>query len=178
MHIPFTNRDAFTLLAVLTNSLRNVKAKAKFNYAVSRNKRILTPVVESLQEAERGDADIQKYFADRDQLARTHAKKDDTGRVVMAGNGMVQITDPAAFNAELAALVSTVPGMEQKLINHEAQVGQLMQQPCEVVLLQVSIEDIPDQLEGGVFDALLPMVSDPVVTTPAPSTPKSPDRTD
>jgi hypothetical protein len=58
--------------------------KARFSYAVSRNKQLLEPIIKSLEEMTKPNDEHKKFTDERQELLKEYAKKDEDG------NPMVQ----------------------------------------------------------------------------------------
>ena len=71
---------------IMNEGLADVNApgmKSRFSYAVARNKRILEPVVKSLQEIVEPNADHKKFQEERQAILKKHAEKDENGDPIM-----------------------------------------------------------------------------------------------
>ena len=66
----------------MSAGLQDVNAsgmKARFSYAVARNKRLLEPVIKSLEEMVKPSEEHEKCIAERKKILQEFAKKDENG---------------------------------------------------------------------------------------------------
>ena len=109
----------------------NVAGSGKFGYALAINKRRLQAVGEAFDEQIKA-------------LVEKHAERDETGALVVEGEGDAtgtKISDVPAFNAAVRELESVV--IEN------------------VDFHKIEIDALPATLGAGIVDGLLPMIQEP-----------------
>lgn len=74
---------------VMNAGLHDVKVsgmKADFSYAVAMNKRLLEPVIKSLEEMVEPTKEHEKFITERKELLQEFAKKDENGDPIVRGS--------------------------------------------------------------------------------------------
>lgn len=61
------------------NAVNVTGMKARFSYAVARNKRLLEPIIKSLEEMVKPSDEMNKFTEERQALLKEHADKDENG---------------------------------------------------------------------------------------------------
>jgi len=73
----------------MSAGLQDVNAsgmKARFSYAVARNKRLLEPVIKSLEEMVKPSEEHAEFIAERKKILQEFAKKDENGDPIVRAN--------------------------------------------------------------------------------------------
>jgi len=117
------------------------KFNQNFNYALSRNKRLLQPIVESIQETEKGL--LEGYFKDTEELTATYTK----GKQIIK-NGMVKIEDNKLqeFNEKKLAIIKTY---EKEIQENE----RFLKEEEEIKFFTIDNSNFPD-MRGNLADSI------------------------
>ncbi len=117
------------------------KFNQNFNYALSRNKRLLQPIVEAIQETEKGL--LEGYFKETEELTKTYTK----GKQVIK-NGMVKIEDNKVqeFNEKKLSIVKTY---EKEIKEND----NFLKEEEEIKFFTIDNSNFPD-MKGDLADSI------------------------
>ena len=103
-----TNRNLFDLFNALMNISAISKSNFKFGWAVARNLKNLSPIIDTLREPLKGTDEYQEYEKARMDLIRKYGKTDEkTGRQAMYMEGNQSeyvILKPKEYRADIKEL--------------------------------------------------------------------------
>lgn len=153
------------LSAIVTVQNSPAARKVKFAYALARNKKILTPIEESVSEVEAQLAEnevVKAFEEDRIRLLTEAAEKDSMGRPVIENN-QFKLTDPDALARISEELLEKHPKASDEMAAHNAKIEELIQKDEEVNLYKIPLEDFPDEISDlppYIMDMLMLIVKD------------------
>lgn len=152
-----TNNDLFGLYQQL-NSFKDLSG-VKFNYAVARNIAKLKSETESLQKSIEVTEDYKAYDAQRVELAKKYAKKDEKGEPVIENNNY-KLEDEKGFNKEVKDLQEknkkTMDARAKQMKEFEA----LLKEESNVELYTIPLELVPESITTEQMKAILPLIVD------------------
>jgi hypothetical protein len=165
----------------LYNSLENLdmQGSAKFTYTISKNRALLKPQVDALQEVQKSfherTPQLKEYQTRAEELVKKYSTHEDgTPNMQDVGNGNFQrvvlrekhkefFADRTALDVEFADLLKTAE-------NHQQDVNNLMREKVEVELRMLPFAELPKGSVGTrAMNSIFVFVQDPDdVTEPAP----------
>jgi hypothetical protein len=120
-------------------------------YAVSRNKRTVQPIVESIKDGQKPL--LEEYNKKLRELGIKHAEKDDKGKPVVLQNGGVHLGNNAMeYTADKEALDKEY---KEKLDSNDKFMEE--EEKVEIYILKHKFPDMPSYIA----DALFPMRQEP-----------------
>jgi hypothetical protein len=140
------------------NTLGNLRG-VKFAYFVVKNLNILKPEIEALQKSLEPSGDYNAYDAERVELAKKFAKKDEKGNPVVENNSFV-LEDKDGFDKELKGLVKkhkTALDIREKQIS---EYNELLKEETKVELYKVKLADVPEDITTEQMAGIFEMVED------------------
>lgn len=147
------NKDLFILETAL-NSLSNIKG-IKFAYAISRNKKIISVILEPFTEIIKPSNGYNLFDKERGDLCIKHSEKDDQGKPLTVGD-RYSIADDSAFKSELDILREK---HSESVDEHEKKVeeyNELMEEEAEdIKFYPLNIEHVPNEITANQLDLLL-----------------------
>ena len=126
------------------NSLGSLKG-VKFAYAVSRNINKLKSEAESLQKAISPMPLFVEFEKERIELAKSHAKKDESGKP-QAKEGSFVLEDPVKFEAEFDKLKKKHKEAISEREKQEDDFKLLLEEEVEIELYKVKLDDVPEEI--------------------------------
>lgn len=160
------NRD-FLRMSNALDRIGNVPGSPKFAYWIARNRRALSSIVDSLNEANRPPEEVIPYEEARAELARSLA--DPNGPNAMQGN-VVKIRDMPSYSRGLAELRLKYPNVESLMAVHNEKFEKLLdeeiEKPPEPYLIELEL--LPAEITGNVVDALFELIRQPGVPASLP----------
>lgn len=156
-----TKQEVVDLWNVL-NDLSSLKGPVKFGYAVSKNKRLLQPEVQAIQEATRPKAEFMEFEKARLKLAEKYCERDKDGKPKMVKVGtqthytFSNLNRPL-FEAELHILGQQHQEVLESKAAQDKEVQEfLLSKSDKIKLHSVRLEDCPaDGISADQIDVLL-----------------------
>ena len=145
-------RDVLTLNMVL-DLIAGRPASSVFTYRMAKNKRTITPEVESVREAFKQSPEYIEFEQKRQALCEVHSAKGEDGKAVVAG-GKYAIIDMAKFEVELVEIKTGYTDAIAEQSRKDEELEKFADEEIILKLLLVSPEDIPDGLTMEEVDAL------------------------
>lgn len=150
----------------LFNALQNIPdtKKMKFDYAVLKNLKTLTPIVRSFNEKIKISNELKTFDSERIKICREFAEKTDTGEPKIE-RGIYKFPNEEASSLctkKIDELRSTEPH-KTAVDEYEKQMkdyDEFMQQETEVELFKVNIEHVPDGIPRPLLNEILPMIEE------------------
>lgn len=149
-------RDVVILHSVLAGFQGPIKS-TKFNYAVIKNKKRLLEEVESIEEVNAASSEFMAYEQKRVKLCESHAKKGEDGKPLIEQDNFV-LEDKEKFDKEFKALSEEHKEVVEARKEQTKQVQELLEQPSDVKLHKIKLEELPEDLEAATVEAILPMI--------------------
>lgn len=157
--------DVFQIYNTL-KSLDDAKfdANIKFKYAIARNKKILQPIVESLQEIIQPSEELKKFEPERVELCRKYADKDEEGSPKFIEDRFIIIENREEFNKELEELREKYKEEMDKQEEKNKEFIELLKEDCkeEINFFKIDLTYFPDieLLTTGMIENLLPIIKE------------------
>lgn len=132
----------------------------KLGYAVARTKAKIRPEVEALEESVRPAKDFERYEVKRLALCLKHAKKNDQGTPVIAGDQYIFGDNQEAFETEIAPLSEEYAGAieDRRRQLEDYQAG--LKETITVAVHQVLPEDVPEEVNGAQMGVLYYLIKE------------------
>lgn len=133
---------------------------AKFNYAITRNKKHLEPEIDALKEAYQASEDFLKYEKERIDLCLEMCKKDEDNNPVLIGEGSQQrydFEDHKEFTDKVKELQKEHEVAIALREKQEEDYYKILEEEVEVDIYKINIDLCPDEA-GELLDALYPMI--------------------
>jgi len=174
---------------VMSAGLQDVNAsgmKARFSYAVARNKRLLEPVIKSLEEMVKPSEEHVKFIAERKKILQEFAKKDENGdpivrAAVVAGQQQETYMIPGIsdmsneFNIKLDKLKKKFKKeIDEQEVKEKEYDEHLDEEAKDFAPIMVEWKLVPDELSQQAMDGVLLMIKEESVTPDKPAKPKAP----
>lgn len=139
--------------------LKGIKAKARFNYIIAYNERLLEPSVSALQTViDATTPTLRAYRSAQDALLETHKDPKAEGPP-----GFVPVKDREAYDVDLEKLRKQYASAVQEAEAHDAEVQELCASVVDLLeLARIPLDLVPDDLPGSVFGSLEPIVTGPL----------------
>lgn len=139
--------------------LTNLKG-VKFNYAVAKNINILEKEVEILKATTKETEEFKKYDAERIELCKKHAKKDEKGEAMLLG-GKYDIEDMEAFTVEFDALKEThKAALDERKAQLEGFDALLEAENTSVSLFKIDISEVPEEVTTSQMGVIYPIINE------------------
>jgi hypothetical protein len=135
--------------------LLRVKANVKFSYAIAKNKRIIKPEVEAIQDALKPSPEFLIYDQERASLAKAHADMDSDGKPIIE-NQSFQITETLdEFNEKWDALkadhAEAIAARDVQLKEGE----DLLKEDFSFEPFQIDLKNFPDEIEPSIMEIFM-----------------------
>ena len=160
----FTNNDALGLLSEIKTIESEGKAlPIKFAWALSRTKKKLTELMDSVKELNIPSEAYKKYDAATIALCNEMAARDEKGepKIVSTPNGpSYDIVDRGLFDSKLKSLQDQ---HKQALEEQEAKAKEIMDllnEECIIELYKVKSEFLPKEMPLAQLEIFAPMIED------------------
>ena len=124
----------------------------KFNYAMSKNTRLLKNEVQSIQEAE--DKEFGEFENERIELVKECAKKDEKGNPVIENN-QYQIENVEDFQTKFEALQEK----HEYKAKREA-FDKFMAEEVEVDLHTILLDNLPEEITKAQSDSIFDLIEE------------------
>lgn len=140
------------------NSVGALKG-VNFTYAVAKNIKLLQAEIDALQKAEEPTEIFKAYEADRVELAKEHAKKDENGEPLVENNQYV-LENKAAFDKALLKVQEKhKEAIEERKKQMDAYLD-LLNGEVATELVKVAKSEIDQEITGQQMYLILPIIED------------------
>ena len=137
-----------------------VKKTNEFSFALAYNKKIIKPILDSVEETKKNLKFANKYVefnAKKQELAEKHAARDEQGNVQKNEVGIF-IRNIEEFNKELAELTTEYKDAVDEIAEFDSFLNK--ETETEVKFMKVSYKDMPTPDEDDIIEKLSWMVKE------------------
>lgn len=140
-------------------------AGVKFAYALSKNLRLIEPIVKSMADSLQPGAEFKAYNLERVQLAEKHCIKDASDRPVIA-DGKYQFTpqDRITFDARLNDLqvkfADAIAERKQQEDDYIALLDSEIDEQTLPVFHIVKLADVPEGITAGQLEGIHQLIAE------------------
>jgi hypothetical protein len=149
-------KDIATIWDVITK-LNYERANPKFTYAISKNKKILLPLMKEIEEAKTRSPEYVAYDAERLELCKNMAEKDDKGEPIIE-DGNYKIADSEAFDKEYELLQEKHKEMFEKEEENKVKFEKMLEEEVEIDLYTVKVDYAPEEIPIKFMDILMDVI--------------------
>jgi len=142
-----TRKELLAVFSVL-ESVKDAKTNIRVAYAISKNRRLILPEVEAIQEAAGKVSDtLKEYEKARIALCQEYCKKDERGNpVIDNGNFTFAPEDISKFQVAFEELRKSSPEALKDAQESDEQVQKLLDESIEIEFLPIKLDILPDEL--------------------------------
>ena len=145
----------------LINRIAMEKTSVKFHYILAKNKRLIKPEIESLQEAQQPPEDYMKYDKIRQDLCKVMAEKDDQGNPKVVNNEYVMIEETKEeFDKKIEELKIEHKETIDKMDEQKAQFEILIKEDIDIDLVHIPFSVLPESIIGNDVDMLFDIIDE------------------
>lgn len=148
----------------LTRLLQGINAVdslsgVRFAYAMSKNKKLITSEVETLEDAIKYSDEFEAYEKDRIELCERHAEKDDKGKPKTSGDKYV-MADQKKFDKGLEALNEKNKEVIERRKKQGEEYGKLLEVESSYEPFMVEFEDVPKDITVSQMDGIIELIKE------------------
>lgn len=138
-------------------SLKNQKMGIQTTYKIVKNRKLIEPEIEAIQEAIKPSEKFIEFEKKRVELCEKFCKKDSGGKAIVENNSYAfEDSELPKFQVELKNLQSEYQEEFDKRKMVEKDIENLTNEEIEVDVTKIAINDIPDDfLTISQFETLL-----------------------
>ena len=159
-----TNKALIQLLGGL-QTVKNIEgASFPFSYAIAKNIRVITPLIETLRSTIKPSEKYQEYDEKRVELARNHAKKDENGKpveMVIGQGSQFIIEDQKSFEADLKKLQND-PAYKKEIESFDRRASEFNKaldgESEKVELHMIEQSDVPEKITPGQLEGIFDII--------------------
>jgi hypothetical protein len=143
------------------NSVGHFKG-VKFAYAVCRNRAMVKSIIDSLEDSFKPSEEFVKWDAERLEIARKYARKDEQGNLIEMPGRNLDITNMPAFIAEIDLLKEkyqeALDAREKQMAEKESLMSEEVQDFKPYML---PFSQIPEDMTVEHMDKIIWMLEEP-----------------
>lgn len=154
-------REKLVAMFGLINRLLNQKTSVRFHYLLLKNKKLLQPEIEAIQEAQQIDppAGHNEFNDKRIELCKEYCVKDENGEaVIKQGNYAIIPERKEEFEGKMADLKEEYKGLIEELDKRQEDFVNLLKEHVEVNLTTIPLSVMPEELVGNEVEALFDLI--------------------
>ena len=160
------SREKLFSLNVLFDRLSAQKTNVHFHYNVAKNKRLLVPELECIQEARKPSEKFNEFTKKRIELCKEYCKKDEDGNDVIIGAG----TNQSRFDfeegkqEELDEAIKPLTEEYKEVIKEhedkEKQFFELLNEEVEIPFTLFKLKHMPQEVLGSDVEMLFDLIEE------------------
>jgi hypothetical protein len=145
-------------LLIGLNRAKQLKG-VKFAYAISKNITILEREIKALNKLSEPSPEFMEYDKKRLSVCSEFADKDKNGNpVIQQGNFL--ISERSKFDKAMAKLKKEHKEAYDNHAKKLEEFDELMEEEANIELFKVSLEVVPDDINGEVLHSIMPIIND------------------
>ena len=159
--------EIVTLMNVISHVQTSAASnKVKFAYMLARNKKLLTPIIDSANESlgsKEETATLARYEEERIRRFKEAAEVGEDGNPVVENDTYKIVGGDKAEEAIVEALEKDFPGAADLMTKRRERFAEVMETNEEVTLYTLPISewpDLPETVRGDIMDVLMVLVAD------------------
>jgi hypothetical protein len=150
-------------LYINLNKLGNLKG-VKFAYGVSKNVGLLKAEIDSLDKASAPTEEYQKFDAERLEIVKKFAKKDDKGEPIIKDNNY-EMASQKEFDTAFDALKVEHKEVWEARVKQLEEYSELLKTDSAVVLYKIALSEVPTDITVTQMYSISALVEE---STPSP----------
>lgn len=160
------SREKLFDLNALFNKLSSEKTNVRFHYTIAKNKRLVTPELECLQEARNPSESFTKFQEKRIELCKQFCKKDEDGMDVVLDPGTPQsrfdFDDEQKELLEKAMKSITEEYKEaiEEQNKKEEDFYKILKEEVDLPLHLFQLKNMPEEILGSDVDLLFDLIEE------------------
>jgi len=131
----------------------------RFSYCMSKNRKLITAELETLQEAIKPKEKFLEYDKERIALCQKYADKEN-GKPKMENNNFV-ITDRKEFEKEIEKLGKKFNAVLDEREKQGKEFQELLEKESSFVPFKLDYEEIPKDITAKQMDGIIELIKDP-----------------
>lgn len=147
-----TKQQSLALYNSLLDFANQNISGTKFNYCLLRNLNLLSGEIQAIQDAQRKNEKFMEFEKQRIELIKKYAQKDEKGDLKIK-DGNYDLPPES-----IKELTKEVEGLSKKYAEPIKEINDFLNQPCEVSLFKISIDELPKELDAGKIDKLMEII--------------------
>lgn len=139
-------KDLLAVWSVL-ESIKSSKTNIRTTYTIAKNRNLILPEIEAIQEATKLDGVLADYEQQRIELCKQFCQKDDYGQpIIESGNFIFDAEGRKNFEEKFAELNAKSPEALEKAKEQEIQIAKLMNDDVDIDLTPFQLSNIPNDI--------------------------------
>ena len=164
-----TKKKLFSIWLVINSFIEKSKVEkfsTHFSYGLSRNKAILLPEVQPIQESAKPSEKYLEFEKKRNDLLEELSDRDEEGAVMHNvnenGQKYYKITErKEEFDAAVAKLMEEYKETIDEFNKQEEEINKILEQTTEVNFYKMSLDVLPPDLPYNIVEVLDPLIKEP-----------------
>ena len=154
-------REKLIAMWQLFSQISNNKTSVKFHYLILKNKKLLTPEIESLQKVQEPPSGFDVFEEKRVSLCNGYCEKNEEGIPLKENkNFVIRKEDQEEFDKKIEELKEEFSEIISIMDNAQSEFLTLIKEEVEIELVKIPLSVMPESLLGREVELLYEIIDE------------------